>query len=298
MGNSRIAITTLPITADLIGRLDVDRWVYYCVDDFSVWPGLDGQVLEDMERQLVERVDHIVAASETLRRRLERLGRSSDLLTHGIDLEHWSVQPPVPSETEPHRDENRTHPTPSWWKSLTGPIILFWGLIDQRLDPSWCDALTKRMADTGLDHNGAGGMLVLVGPTQSPSPVLRTLSRVVMPGTVAYEELPPLAAMADVLVMPYADLPVTRAMQPLKFKEYLATGKPVVVRDLPATRPWADAADVVNGIEPFVERVAQRVKEGLPQQQAHARRRLIEESWSNKASQFEVMILGRTRVTS
>jgi hypothetical protein len=36
--------------------------------------------------------------------------------------------------------------------------------------------------------------------------------------------------------MPYADLAATRAMQPLKLKEYLATGRPVVVRDLPATR--------------------------------------------------------------
>ena len=60
---------------------------------------------------------------------------------------------------------------------------------------------------------------------------------------VPYEELPSLAARATVLVMPYADLPVTRAMQPLKLKEYLATGKPVVVRALPATGPWADCLD-------------------------------------------------------
>src|ERR1700730_13210873 len=37
-----IAITTLPIVADLIGPLPVAHWVYYCVDDFTQWPGLDG----------------------------------------------------------------------------------------------------------------------------------------------------------------------------------------------------------------------------------------------------------------
>src|SRR5687767_2616180 len=36
-----VAITTLPITADLMGSLPVAHWVYYCVDDFSQWPGLD-----------------------------------------------------------------------------------------------------------------------------------------------------------------------------------------------------------------------------------------------------------------
>ena len=94
------------------------------------------------------------------------------------------------------------------------------------------------------DANRSRGTLLLVGPEQDPDPALRQIPGVVMPGAVEYDMLPALAAEADVLVMPYADLPVTRAMQPLKFKEYLASCKPVVVRDLPATRCWSDAADV------------------------------------------------------
>ena len=35
-----------------VGRLPVDRWVYYCVDDFSVWPGLDADVMRTMEQEL------------------------------------------------------------------------------------------------------------------------------------------------------------------------------------------------------------------------------------------------------
>ena len=35
-------------------------------------------------------------------------------------------------------------------------------------------------------------------------------------------------------------------MQPLKMKEYLATGKPVVVSDLPACSDWSDCLDVVH----------------------------------------------------
>ena len=34
-----VAVTTLPIVADLVGVLPVERWVYYCVDDFGQWPG-------------------------------------------------------------------------------------------------------------------------------------------------------------------------------------------------------------------------------------------------------------------
>ena len=290
----RIAVTTLPITADLVGRIDIDRWVYYCVDDFSVWPGLDGQVLETMEARLAQRVDHAIAASQTLGDRLERLGRSSQLLTHGIDLEHWSAaQPATPPETEHKPLENRTERSCLWWETLSRPIILFWGLIDERLDANWCRTLAAslRVGTAGMNHRD--GTLVLVGPTQSPHPGLQTIKHLVMPGPTAYEDLPRVAAASDVLIMPYVDKPVTRAMQPLKFKEYLATGKPVVVRDLPATQPWSDAADVVSDVNRFVEIVLFRAQQGVPRRQVEARRRLNLETWERKASQFEAMILGR-----
>ncbi|MCC7406511.1 MAG: glycosyltransferase, partial [Phycisphaeraceae bacterium] len=110
-------------------------------------------------------------------------------------------------------------------------------------------------------------------------------------GPVEYDDLPGVAAEADVLVMPYADLPVTRAMQPLKFKEYLATGKPVVARNLPGVAGWADAADLVDDAAGFVEAVNRRLREGLPASQAAARERLTHESWSGKARQLEEILL-------
>ena len=90
--------------------------------------------------------------------------------------------------------------------------------------------------------------------------------------------------------MPYADRPVTRAMQPLKLKEYLATGKPVVVRDLPANREWGDALDLAATPEQFAAAVKLRLETGLPPEQDQARQRLSRESWSEKARQFARMI--------
>jgi hypothetical protein len=101
------------------------------------------------------------------------------------------------------------------------------------------------------------------------------------------ERLPTLARGASVLVMPYADLPVTRAMQPLKLKEYLASGRPVVVRDLPATREWSDACDLVETPEEFSRVVRDRMRTGLPGTQQSARERLSDESWAAKARTFE-----------
>ena len=268
-GVARAGLTTLPVTADLVGRLDVDRWVYYCVDDFSAWPGLDGAVMDAMERKLVGAVDAIVAVSETLQRRMADFGREDvTLLTHGIDPEHWHPREGMEAAAEQVAEAA----LPEWWTSLQRPIALFWGVVDPRLDVDLCLAIAREV-----------GSLVLAGPRQGADRALSAAANIVMPGAVDYSFLPRLAAAADCLVMPYADLPVTRAMQPLKLKEYLATGRPAIVRELPATRPWVDAADVVSTVEEAVAALRRCLEEGVPPTQQRARRRLADETWSAKA---------------
>ena len=250
-------VTTLPIVADLVGELKVNRWVYYCVDDFSVWPGYDGETLGRLERELVPKVDTIVAVSETLQNHIRNLGKESHLLTHGVDIEHWQ-------------------------KYYNSKVIsynnfdyLFWGVIDRRMDFDFVQAL-------------APNKVLLVGPQEDPDPRLLKLPHVEVRPPMAFAELPRLAQSARVLIMPYIDAPVTRAMQPLKLKEYLATGKPVVVRELPSTLPWKDACRVCSSAEEF----AAACRDDVTDSQKLARERLTLESWSAKAKKFEAWISG------
>jgi glycosyltransferase involved in cell wall biosynthesis len=259
-----VVVTTLPIVADLVGTLPARRWVYYCVDDFAQWPGLDQRALRVMEEQLVRSADCVLAVSETLQAKLAALGRRAPLLSHGVDLQHWTT--PRPEEALPEL------------AGLERPLVLFWGLVDPRMDTAW----VRR-----LDAELTRGTIVLAGPELNPDPELTRLTRVRRVPAVAFERLPALARGAAVLIMPYADLPVTRALQPLKLKEYLATGKPVVVSALPAHRPWADCLDVAATAEDFARAVCRRLATGLPREQESARRRLAAESWTAKARQLE-----------
>ncbi len=262
-----IAVTTLPIAADLVGVLPVERWVYYCVDDFGAWPGLDQEALRRLEKRLVARVDVLVAAGAVLQARLAALGRSSYLLTHGVDLEFW-------------KQPRSTQLLPGLAR-LERPLFVFWGVVDRRMDTAFVLRLVS-----GLQR----GTVVLVGRDENPDPALLASPRVARVPSVPFEDLPVLAREAAVLIMPYADLPVTRAMQPLKLKEYLATGRPTVVRDLPATRPWADCLDLADTPEAFARAVCLRAQTGLPPTQAGARARLAHETWAAKARLFEEWI--------
>jgi glycosyltransferase involved in cell wall biosynthesis len=267
-----IAITNIPIVADLVGLLPVRRWVYYCVDDFAEWPGLDGTTLRNMEESLVERVDTVIAVSRNLQEKLSRQRQPVHLLSHGVDLEHWN-----------QGDDLAPQISASPLAGLERPLIMFWGVTDRRMDVAFLERLSNDLTS---------GTILLVGPESNPDPSLARLARVVFHPPVPFEQLPEIAQSAQVLIMPYADLPVTRAMQPLKLKEYLAAGKPVVVRELPSTELWADALDLANSPEAFSEAVRKRLESGLPESQQRARARLAEESWAAKSRQFERWIIG------
>ena len=262
-----VAVTTLPIVADLIGPLPVERWVYYCVDDFGVWPGLDQKAMATMECELVQKVDQVAAVSESLQAGLQNEIGDVPLLTHGVDLDFWKPRVGTSALNSIDRFEQ--------------PLVVFWGLIDRRLDTVFIKQLSRDMTT---------GTILLVGPRDDPDPNLLKLPRVACLSAMPHTQLPALAAAASVLIMPYRNIPVTRAMQPLKMKEYLATGKPTVVRELPAVAEWSDALDVVDTAEAFSRAVRSRIAEGTASQQQQARERLVEESWEAKARQFERLL--------
>lgn len=257
----RAIITTLPITADLARATAELNWIYYCVDDLAAWPGLDAEPLRRMEAEQLPFMRRIVAASESLCADLHRRGFKAELLTHGVDLAPWRAIAP----------RHRTNGEP--------PVALFWGLADRRLDTGICNAIADRVR------------LRIVGPRDDVDPALRDHPNIEWVEAVPHERLPLEATRADVLVMPYADLPVTRSMQPLKLLEYLATDLPVVVTPLPANRSWSDALDLAATPDAFVAAVVERIALGLPESQRRARARVANESWQAKAVEFERLCL-------
>jgi glycosyltransferase involved in cell wall biosynthesis len=269
-GRRRILVTALPLAAALLDHLHFDRVVYYCVDDFSLWPGADRALQSAFECRLLAATDVVIAASQTLEERFSALGHDAHFLPHGVDAAHWRVP---------------TAASPAAVAALEGlprPLLLFWGLIDRRLDTEWLRACRRAI----------GGTVVLAGPQRAPDRELLRLPGVWRAGPVPYGELPAWAAASDALIMPYADLPVTRFMQPLKMLEYLCTDRPVVMSDLPATREWADAADVVAGADDFCEAIQRRLRAGVPAAQMAARRRARARAWPQVAERFWSLVGG------
>ena len=264
-------VTTHPLVADLVHLTPQLNWIYYCVDAFHLWPGLDQQALLRMEASLVASGCPVIASSHELAERLNAAARDVTELTHGVDLEHWRSCSPASSACK----------TPAESPAACGRSrarALYFGHADQRLDRDICLALAERME------------LDLLGPSHGLDPALARHPHIHCRKPVRFEDLPRQVSRADVLVMPYAELPVTRAMQPLKLKEYLASGKPVVATPLPANLAWSDALDLAAEPEAFADLAVRRAGRPLAEGQTRARRRLDRESWGAKARRFELLI--------
>lgn len=266
-----VALTTIPLTADLIGKINATRWIYHVVDDFSAWPGLDHQPLRIMHREQLDKVDQVAVVSKHLQQQCESFGRkNTTLTTHGVDANFW----------DKNTNLNTSHPVFNAVQAMRKPIALFWGLIDERLN--W-DALRELSSKWE-------GEIALVGPmvdqikNELPIKALRT------PGPIPHDQLPALARLADALIMPYGYSDATAAMQPLKLKEYLSTDKPVICTDISAVQDYRDYCDVVPSHQ-FADRVIKRYQKRVPPLQLENRKQLvISESWTTKANQISNLI--------
>lgn len=257
-GKRQILVSTLPIAGFAFRDAAFARTIYYCVDDFTTWPGVSGETMLKLEAEVVEACDLLVATSTALLESRGPRARASRLLTHGVDADRFAH----PTGTSTHLADVRP------------PVIGMFGVIDARLDASLVMALARAMPEATI---------VLLGPVDRDVRDLATWSNVRLPGAVPYDALPAEAARFDVCILPYVVDASTTSINPLKLKEYLATGKPVVSTPLPEAerlRPFVRVA----AADAFVDAVAAALRDPTPAPGLEAF--LADESWDAKASQF------------
>jgi len=109
-------------------------------------------------------------------------------------------------------------------KGAPGPIIGFWGLI-----ADWVDLqLIRHVADAF-----SGGTVVLIGNSTTDMKSIEGARNIRFLGRKPYADLPRYAKAFDVALMPFKVNELTLASNPLKVREYLAAGLPVVSTAIP-----------------------------------------------------------------
>jgi glycosyltransferase involved in cell wall biosynthesis len=127
---------------------------------------------------------------------------------------------------------------------------------------------------------------LLAGRVEDPEvAALAALPNLETVGEIPFTDVPRFLAGLDVALVPFRDLPLTRAVDPVKLYEALAMGLPIVARRLPETERWAEPlVHLYDDPEGFVQQLRRAVDERSPEV-ARERRRVAEgESWDRRAA--------------
>ncbi len=256
-----IVLTTQPLSVDYMGKLHEALTVYYCVDDFIHWPGMNQpELVQGMENSLVAQADLIFAVSESLCTSRQNGKDPTRLLTHGVDLAHFAK-----AAQEQERPAELAH--------ISQPIIGFYGLIDGRFDIALVEDILK---------NKPHWQIVCIGTKLIPLDILEKYPNFHSIDAISYELLPSYASCFDVAFIPYHINAQTEAINPLKLREYIATGKPIVTTPMREAARFEKAIHIAERGPAFIQAL-----EGALQEKKNPSLRaqyLQGESWQDKAA--------------
>lgn len=257
-----------PTVARYLPRLRRGALVYHCVDRWWEFEEYDGVEMRACHEILCREADHVFASAKALEADcLPHTSRVS-YLPHGVQWEHFrtAVEPAGPV---------RPADLPS-----DGPIAGFFGLLDAWVDQDLLVAIARRIAPKPL---------VLVGHARVDVARLEAEPNIHLLGRKPFAELPAYATAFDVGLIPFAVNELTTAVNPIKLREYLSAGLPVVSTALPELVPFANrpGTSLVSSRDDFVEAVARQLANPLD---APARRALSDtmehESWEGRVEEI------------
>ena len=216
----------------MCGRFDEECVVYYCVDEFSRFSGYDADATLEAEARLAARADLVVTTSRALYEAKRRLNPNVVLVTHGVDFEHFARA--TLSDLE----------VPAEIANLERPILGFWGLLQDWLDIELIADVARRRP---------GWSIVLIGEVATDVSALEKLPNVHLLGRREYGDLPAFAKGFDIGLIPFKVNELTRAVNPIKLREYLSAGLPVVSTALPEVASYEPLATIAHNSGEFVQ---------------------------------------------
>jgi len=237
-------------------------------DRYSAFGEADEAWVSSLERDLLEHADVAVYASQSLLDAEAHLTSNPMFLDHGVDLDRFV-------------DVAEIEPAPALAR-IPGPRIGFFGAID---DYTVDLPLLRRIATEIPEAS-----LVLVGPTNCSLDEVTSLPNVHWLGACEPHEVPAFGAGFDVALMPWLANDWIAHCNPIKVKEYLALGLPIVSTAYPDVERYRGLLRVARSSTEFVALVRQTLVDGGPSTPEKRRQAVAGDSWDRRAVELMEMV--------
>ncbi len=260
---------TVPTAAHAAVRVPAHRRVFNRCDDFAQFPQAHAPTIRALERLLLTSCDSTVFASRELFERERRISRNPVLLEHGVDFDHFARE----------RDDTTK---PACLSGTRTTIIGFYGGVeDYTVDLDLLRHVARRFRDSTL---------VIAGPRSVGTEALESEPNVRVLGPIPYEDLPSVACWFDVGLMPWKRNAWIRACNPIKLREYLALGFPIVSSPFPALTQYRQHIGIGLCRESFLQEISKALEGEHPIKRRGRRNAVRSESWERRSSRVATLL--------
>jgi glycosyltransferase involved in cell wall biosynthesis len=265
----RLSWFVVPHPGFLAGRLDEQLCVYYCIDDYAAHPGVDADAIAACDEALSRRADVLFVAPPALLASKRALNPHVVPAPHGVDLALFA------------RAADPDTPVPAAARDLPGPVVGYIGSLHE-----WIDIPMLAWLAAQRPH----WSFLLVGQVHTDVSALRALHNVHFAGAQPYASLPGWARAFDAAVIPYRLNRQVAHANPLKLREYLATGKPVVSVRNPEIEKFARWVRLADGREQFLAQLDAALAEDDPQAARERMAAVAGQDWDARVADVLVTV--------
>jgi len=262
-------MTANPASYYLMDALNPVSSLYYCADKYAQIAGLNPELVDRFERQLLERVDTVVATSLPLVDDLAKFHNNVHYLPHGVDFDRFNST----------IDQEFCGEAPE--KAFAEPTVGFIGLLGEHIDFELIAATASALPNVRF---------LFVGPVEQGI-TLPHGDNLEYAGAVPQAKLPGRMAQMDICTLPYAMTERNHYANPTKVREYLAAGRPVVATRQPGLHGIEGEVSITENAPDYIAAIKQQLAalNDTPSDARAAWRREIaapmaSETWAARAS--------------
>jgi glycosyltransferase involved in cell wall biosynthesis len=274
----------IPTACDTVGRMGECALVYQVSDKYDANKmdhATSGDIIRAMHRKLLAAADLIYYSGrklyeEALAAHPERAAKSK-MLEQAVDFDHFAQ---ATAATPP--------PSPEDIASIPAPRLGYFGA----LDPWLVDQQLVRYVSAARPE----WHWVFLGLRASPL-AIEALPNVHYLGSKPYNQMPAYAAAFEVCVLPWVtDNEFVNYGSAIKVREYLATGKPVVITPLYEYEPLDGILRIARDYDDFIAKVESALRVDSADMR-RARQQAVEHStWDARTESVSDDLAGLIRI--
>jgi hypothetical protein len=229
-----------PAAASYLDLFKPTSMVYNPVDRYSAFPFVNKTKICEYEKQIAKKADLIICTSEAIKNDFLPLNNSAITFTHGVDFDFWN-------------SAANSKLIPSDIKKVRKPIIGYFGSLSADV---FDIELLKKVAVKYPQAN-----IVLIGRKMNYLDQFEKNKNIYLLGYKDYKLLPSYLKHFDVCLIPFHVNELMEGVDPIKLREYLSLGKPVVSVALPEVAKVGRAVYVAENEKEFVNLVGKALEE-------------------------------------